>query len=52
LLSFLNQKPTIFLSVLEKVKSSEDKSNTQKYEENIKKNKEVKEKTLQKVFTK
>ena len=31
--------PIIFLSILEKVKSSEDKSNTQKYEENIKKNK-------------
>ena len=44
--------PTIFLSILEKVKSSENKSNTPKYEENIKKNKEVKEKTLQKVFTK
>ena len=33
--------PTIFLSVLEKVKSSEDKSNEEKYEKSKKRNKKI-----------
>lgn len=33
--------PTIFLSVLEKVKSSEDKSNPEKYEKSKKRNKKI-----------